>query len=421
METYRPTLVAVTLAAVPRPLARVPVAPGAAGVGPLLDSLVSALDGSGPAIAPVPAVSPSTSNSYAMSVLAAVRADDPSVPLESDDVSVVVATSGSTGEPRGVLLTSAQLTAFTAAANGRQAPPLWIVALPVTSIGGLNVLVRALATGNDPVVMPSIGGAEPFTPTGFHQAVTVARGQVSDVRVALVPAQIARLLSAEVGIEALRACTSILVGGAAMRPSLRAMAADLGVMVTTTYGSTETSGGCVFDGMPLPGVVVEALGGTVGPTVLSISSPSVAAGYRCDPESTRERFDGSTFITSDIGTVSADGRVSVVGRADDIVMINGVNVSPGAVERVLSDLPDVVNAASVSVASPGGEAQIWAFVEIRDSAPNVEERGSAAVVERLGKPARPHRIVCVPRLPHLPNGKVDRRQLQAWARDEEGR
>lgn len=406
--------------AVPRPLARVPVAPGAAGVGPLLTALAGALDGTGPAIAPVPVASSSVSNEYVMSVLAALAPDDPSIPLESDEIALVLATSGSTGAPRGVLLTADQLTAFTAEANSSNTTPQWIAALPVTSMGGMNVLVRGLATGNDPIVMPSIGGAEPFTPAGFHTAVNVARARSADVRVALVPAQVARLMSDEAGVDALRECSSILVGGGPMRPSLREMAAELGITVTTTYGSTETSGGCVFDGVPLPGVIVQVQGESAGPSVLLITSPSVAYGYRADPELSRERFDASTFITSDLGTVDGDGRVHVLGRADDIVIINGINVSPGAVERVLDDLPDVVSAAAVSIATADGEPAIWAFVEVRDDAPNVEEAARMAVVQRLGSAARPRRVTRVARLPHLPNGKVDRRLLQSWARDEDG-
>lgn len=405
---------------VPRPLVRVPVAPGASGVPPLLAALAAALDGSGPAIAPVPVVSSTVSNAYVMSVLDALRPDDPSAPLESDDISAVVSTSGSTGAPRGVLLTTAQLTSLTAVANAGTTPPLWIAALPVTSMGGLNVLVRALATGADPVIMPSLGGAEPFTPRSFEQAVNVARARSADVRVALVPAQVARLLSDEGGVDALRACSSILVGGGPMRPSLREMAGELGVIVTTTYGATETCGGCVFDGMPLPGVSVAMRNDAQGPALLAITSPSVASGYRWDPQATRSSFDGSTFLTTDIGTVDADGRVHVLGRADDVVVIKGVNVSPSAVERVLDDLPDVVNAAAVTLTPANGEPQIWIFIEVRDAAPDVEARGEEAAVEHLGIAARP-RVKRVDRLPHLPNGKVDRRRLEHWAREEDGR
>lgn len=411
-----------------RPLVRVPVAPGASGIPALLAALSAALDGSGPAIAPVPSASASVSNSYVMSVLAAVRPDDSSVPLESDDIAVVMATSGSTGSPRGVLLTSAQLNAMTSVVNASLGSfgPLWIVALPVTSMGGINVLLRALDSGNDPVSLPSLGGAEPFTPTAFQQAVNVASARSSDIRVALVPAQVARLLSDESGVDALRGCTSILVGGGPMRPSLREMAAELGVSVTTTYGATETSGGCVFDRLPLPGVVVKSLAAGPDPGRLVISGPCIASGYRGEPELTAQSFNDGRFFTTDLGTVESDGRVTVIGRADDVIVVNGVNVSPGAIERVLDDLPDVVSAAVVSirrgagVGSGAGEPELWAFIEVRDDAPDVETAGTAVVTERLGKAARPRAVRRVSRLPHLPNGKVDRLLLEQWARDDDG-
>ena len=103
-----------------RPLLRVPVPPGAEGPARLLPALAVALDGSGPAVTPVPTVSTAVSNDYVMSVLTAVR---PDLPLESDEVAAVVATSGSTGSPRGVLLTAGQLTALTEAVNGADSSP----------------------------------------------------------------------------------------------------------------------------------------------------------------------------------------------------------------------------------------------------------------------------------------------------------
>ena len=395
-----------------RPLVRVPVPPGAEGPARLLPALAAALDGSGPAIAPIPTVSSAVSNDYVMTLLAAVRADDPSLPLESPDVAMVVATSGSTGAPRGVLLTAAQLTALTAVVNG-PGTPRWIAALPVTSMGGLNVLVRALATGRDPVVVPSIGGAGPFTDTAFEVAVDVASAASDDIRVALVPAQVSRLLASDRGISALQRCARILVGGAATRPSLRSAASDLGIALTTTYGATETAGGCVFDGHPLPGFTVTADGGA-GPGLLTISGPTVALGYRGEPELTRTCFGPNGFRTSDLGEVGADGTVTVLGRADDVVIIGGVNVSPLAVERVIADLPDIVAAAAVSATTGSGEARLHAFVEVRGTATGAEEAARDEVTRRLGRAAAPT-VRRVDRLPHLPNGKVDRRLLQEWA------
>jgi O-succinylbenzoic acid--CoA ligase len=395
-----------------RSLTRLPTPPGAAGVAAVLPALAAALEGSGPAIAPIPTVSAATSNDYVMSLLAAVQADASSPPLESDDVAVVMATSGSTGNPRGVLLTAPAMTSMSAHVNGAGRPQ-WIAALPVTSMGGMNVLVRSLAADRPPVVLPSIGGAQPFTADDFSAAVSRATSSSDDVRVALVPAQVARLLGDDVGIEALRGCSMILVGGGPTRPSLLAAAAELGIGLTTTYGSTETAGGCVFAGRPLPGIVVTTSGASPGePGILTISGPCVALGYRNDAEETARHFTPDGFVSTDLGFVDPDGFVTVIGRADDVVIINGTNVSPAAVERVIADLPDVIAAAAVAIDE--GEPRLFAFVQVRDLAPSVEEAIYEAVTAALGKVARPT-VRQVSRLPHLPNGKVDRRELQAWA------
>ena len=391
-----------------RPLLRVPVPPGAVGPARLLPALAAALDGTGPAVAPVPTVSAAVSNDYVMSLLSAVRPDDP---LESDDVAAVVATSGSTGAPRGVLLTAGNLTALTPQVHRDGARPQWVLTLPVTSMGGINVLVRAIAADREPVVVPSIGGAGPFTSADFAAAVDAAGRTSDDVRVSMVPAQLARLLSDDAGIEALRQCRQILVGGAATRTSLRSAATDLGIAVTTTYGATETAGGCVFDGLPLPGVEVTTDG---RPGVVTIHGPNVALGYRGGPELSRELFSPGGFRTSDLGELGADGRLAVLGRADDVVIVRGVNVSPLAVERAIADLPDIAAASVVAVSDADGEPVLHAFLEVRDAAPGAEDAAGAAVVDRLGRAALP-RMHRVDRLPHLPNGKVDRRLLQQRA------
>ena len=392
-------------------LARIPVPPGAAGPEYLLPALAAALDGSGPPIAPVPTTSATTSDEYVTAILGAVRADDPRLPLEEASVAAVIPTSGSTGAPRGVMLTAAQLTSMSEAVNGIGQRPQWIVALPVTSIGGINVLVRSLAAERAPIVLPSIGGAAPFTTELFRTAVDAANAISDDVRVSLVPAQVARLLASDQGIGALRRCRQVLVGAAPTRPSLLAMAEDLGIRLTTTYGATETAGGCVFDGRPLPGVRVEAVDGGV----LVVHGPNVAVGYRCDPEATALHFTGGAYRSPDIGSVSDDGSITIIGRADDVVIVNGVNVSPIAVERVIADLPDVVSAAVVADTS-GSEPVLHAFIEARESAPDLESDALTGVEERLGRAARPGRVWRVAALPHLPNGKVDRRLLLEWAR-----
>jgi len=390
-----------------RPLVRVPVPPGPEGPARLLPELAHALDGTGPAIAPVPTVSATCSDDYVRSVLEAVRPDGP--PLESPEVAAVVATSGSTGRPRGVLLTASSLNALTEAVNG--VDPRWVLALPVTSVGGLLVLVRALASGREPAVVPSIGGAGPFTPGAFAAAVDEAERSGGSVHVSLVPAQVARLLADDDGVRALRRCERILVGGAALRASLRELAAHEGIDLTSTYGSTETGGGCVFDGEPQPGVTVQLDDGRI-----VVGGPTIAAGYRGEPALTEACFTADGFRTADIGRFDDRGRLVVVGRIDDVVVVNGVNVALGAIEEVLNDHPDIESAAVVTVTSPDGEPALHGFVVVRDHAARACESARARVVERLGPPARPvlHEVAA---LPHLAHGKVDRQLLSSWARE----
>ena len=411
---------------VSRPLIRVPVPPGPEGPARLAPALAAALSGEGPAIAPVPTTSPTVSNDYVARLLRGLHLDD-GLPLEDDDVAVVVSTSGSTGQPRGVLLTAAQLTALTPVFQPDGSAPAWILALPVTSMGGLNVLIRSLASGREPVVLPSIAGAGPFRPADVAAAVHTARATTDDVRISLVPAQLARLLSDDAGVEALRQCSSILIGGAALRPSLRTIAEQSGIAVTTTYGATETAGGCVLDGRPLPGVTLTVDAGpgaeqsTGEPATgrLTISGPMVALGYRGEPALTDTVFAGGSFHTSDIGRIESDGSVVVLGRADEIVIIDGINVSPISVEHVLNDHPDIAAAAVVVIADDGGEPRLHAFLEPREDPSGLEDAARNAVAHQLGRAARPviHRVA---RLPHLPHGKVDRQILRQWAADLPG-
>jgi len=411
---------------VSRPLIRVPVPPGPEGPARLAPALVAALSGAGPAIAPVPTTSPTVSNDYVARLLSGLHLDD-GLPLEDDDVAMVVSTSGSTGRPRGVLLTAAQLTALTPVFQPEGSAPAWILALPVTSMGGINVLIRSLASTRELVVLPSIAGAGPFRPADVAAAVHTARATTDDVRISLVPAQLARLLADDAGVEALRQCSSILIGGAALRPSLRTIAEQSEITVTTTYGATETAGGCVLDGRPLPGVTVTVDAGlgdeqTTGDPAtgrLTISGPMVALGYRGEPALSDDVLADGSFHTSDIGRIEPDGSVVVLGRADEIVIIDGINVSPTSVEHVLNDQPDIAAAAVVVVADAAGEPRLHAFLEPRENPSGLEDTARNAVARELGRAARPviHRVA---RLPHLPHGKVDRHILRQWATDLPG-
>lgn len=395
-----------------RALTRLPVAPGEPGVRALMAALPDALDGNGPAIAPIPALSATVGAGYVQRLLDATRPDDPSLPLESDEAAVVLSTSGSTGTPRGVLLPARALRAIEGAVVG-SASPTWVVAIPVTSAGGLNVLMRSLAAGTEPVALASVGGDAPFTPALFAAGVEEALRRGGDVRTSLVTAQLRRLLADPRATEALRACRLVLVGGGPVDAHTRSAAASLGVPFTATYGATETAGGCVYDGVPLPGVsvAVDERGEVL------VRGDVLALGYRGDPAATASRFTEAGYRTGDLGTL-VDGRLRITGRMDDVVTVNGVSVSVVAIEELLRGLPDVANAAVVAVPTTG-EPAIVAYVQGRDgvTAPGIVDAARDRIAVELGRAAVPRLIECVETVPALPNGKPDRVALRSAAAD----
>jgi O-succinylbenzoic acid--CoA ligase len=269
--------------------------------------------------------------------------------------------------------------------------PQWLLAIPATSAGGLNVVVRSMSTDDPLLVVPSVGGAEPFTAEAFARTAGRATGELL---VSLVPAQIRRLLEHPAGIDALAGCARVLIGGEALPGGLAESMQALGIRATSTYGCTETAGGCVFDGEPGPQVAVQ-----IGQDRrITISGPTVAIGYRGSDKA----FHG-TFTTFDIGELDR-GRVRVLGRIDDIVQIKGVNVSLGAVGEILRGLDGVEEVYVV----PG--PPLTAFAVLSDDARFDDAQARDTVSAELGQAARPG-IVQLPALPRLPNGKVDRAAL----------
>jgi O-succinylbenzoic acid--CoA ligase len=349
-----------------------------------------------------------------------VRAVLGSKPVVESEIAVVLATSGSTGNPRGVELTAAALThAAPAIHDGLR--PCWVAAIPLTSAGGFNVVVRALQSGLSPVAISALGGAGPFTSDGFADAIDAALNTGSPVFTSLVPAQLPRLLADERGTEALRACTRVLIGGAPLRRSLAQTCRDLGISVSTTYGMTESSGGCVIDGVPLPGVGVEILDPDhTGAGRVVVSGPTIARRYRDDPEASAAVFVDGAFRTSDLGqlrTELGESMLSIIGRMDDVVIISGVNVSVSAVESVIADQPHVEAAAVVSAGSDHSEPVLVAFVAHGTGDVDLAAL-QARVADRLGRAATPRRVIALDRLPYLPNGKIDRIALMQRAQEE---
>jgi len=372
------------------------------------------LDGTGPAIAPVPAVTVATSAEYVTHLLQATKPDDPSVPLEFDEVAVVLATSGSTQRPKGVLHSATTLRALSNTVQ-RGAHPQWIAALPLTSMGGFNVVLRASETELPAIGLNSLGGLQPFTCDDFVAAVRVALQRSSDVRVSLVAAQVRRLLADAAGIDALRACSQILVGGGPLPASTADSARIAEISLTTTYGATETAGGCVYNSQPLPGVDI-----TIDPETSEIvlSGQMVALGYRDEPTQTAERFFGRSYRTGDLGSYSE--RLVIDGRSDDVITINGVNVSLNAIEETLNNVALVHLAAVVAQPDANQEFELFAAVTLVGGYLDESEVTSvlrAAVQKELGKAAVPRRFAFFDQLPTLPNDKLDRRAIVQLTHD----
>ena len=365
----------------------------------LVPALAAALDGAGPALLPLP------TGGTRGAVLAAL---DPSRPLERDDVALVVPTSGSTGDPKGAMLTAAALRHSAAATHDRLGGPgQWVLALPVSAIAGLTVLVRSLQARTRPQVVDVYGG---FSVDAFAAATDRLAGGVRHYT-ALVPTQLRRLLDA--GLD-LSTYDGVLVGGAALSPDLRDRAIAVGAPVVATYGMSETCGGCVYDGEPLDGVDV-----TIGADGrVSIGGPVVFAGYRLRPDLTDTALVDGLHVTQDLGRWSSDGRLEVLGRVDDVIVSGGVNVPAAMVERVLDGHPAVAVCAVLGRPDPEWGERVVAVVQPVDASlpPALDELRSFAA-GRLEPAALPREVVVLGMLPVLASGKPDKAAVRTVLRD----
>jgi O-succinylbenzoic acid--CoA ligase len=209
-------------------------------------------------------------------------------------------------------------------------------------------------------------------------------------------------------LAALRTFDGVLVGGGPVDSSLRRRAADAGIAVVSTYGMSETAGGCVYDGVPLDGVAV-ALGDE---GEIRLAGPVLFDGYVGQPDLTASVLRDGWLHTPDLGRLRADGRLEVLGRSDDVVISGGVNVPLPAVEDRLATMPAVSACAVVAVADDEWGARIVAFVvAVDDRTPPPLAAVRDFVAQHLPRAWAPQQLVCVRSLPVLRSGKVDRQAL----------
>lgn len=324
-----------------------------------------------------------------------------------DPTAVMIATSGSSGRPKGVLLSIGALRASAEATHARLGGPgRWLVATPVYYIGGLQVLVRSIVARTEPNFVDMSRG---FRPDGFAEA---ARGMLTGSGphyTAMVPTQLTRLLDAGGdAVAALREFDAVVIGAAATSDPLRRRAVEAGVQAIPAYGMSETASGCVYHGQPLRDVRV-----TVDTGEIHISGPVLARGYRRDPAGTAAAFTDGRFHTGDIGKMSPDGSLTVLGRMDDVINTGGVKIAPGAVERVLTGMPAVRAACVFGADDPEwGHVVVAAIVPSRPDSPAPSLPDVAATVrEELGRAAAPKHLMVLDELPVRGPGKPDRAAL----------
>jgi O-succinylbenzoic acid--CoA ligase len=319
-----------------------------------------------------------------------------------DDVAVVVSTSGTTGVPKGAMLTAAALTASAEATHARLGGVgRWLLALPAHHIAGLQVLVRSVVAGTTPVAM-----AASFSTA---ELVSAIRSLGSGRRYAsLVAVQLDKALADPAACEALASLDAVLVGGGPMPSGVADKAAAAGVSVVRTYGMSETAGGCVYDGRPLEGVRVRIDSGRV-----VLGGATVAKGYR-NPVSPDPFAEPGWFRTDDVGAVDDAGVLSILGRVDDAISTGGLTVMPQLVEAALSSHATIADCAVFGLADDRlGQRVVAAVVAaVGCDAPTLDEL-RAHVSASLDVTAAPREMHVVTEIPRRGIGKVDRRALAA--------
>ena len=399
-------------------------------------------------------------------------------------VDMVLRTSGSTtgtgklvGVSMDALVASARATHKRLGGAG-----IWVLALPAYHAAGVQVLVRAAVAGTHVFNAYKEGGFDPQHLAQVIDAACVAAddsGRACPVYTSLVPTQLRRALDDEQLCGALARLDAVLIGGAAADAQLLEQAKAAGIRVVTTYGMSETCGGCVYDGQPLPGVSMDVDQAT---GAIWLSGPMLATGYLGDEERTRRCFvsrpqagegtsdagntasaaesteagaawagteAGATspgaeagaggpgagsdagageparrwFITSDRGHI-VDGRLQVLGRLDDVIISGGIKVEPGPIEALLALNPLVSECAVVGLPDLQW-GQVVTAVVVPASMPGLGRVDEGAILaqirvyleQKLSGAQCPKQVLLADALPYKGIGKVDRRALaQSLAR-----
>ena len=305
-----------------------------------------------------------------------------SEPTEEHDA-LVIATSGSTGNPKGVVHTHDSIRALLNMSQARlltDSSTHWLLCLPVSHVAGFSVLARSIVFGNQISILPK-----------FDEYEVLAAAKNGATHVSLVPTTLNRIDPA--------IFESILLGGATAPSNLPAN-------VTTTYGMTETFGGIAYNARPLNGVEVR-----VRDEHIELRSPSLFRAYR--GAKTPRSIDG-WYQTGDNGTF-ANGVLQVFGRSDDMIITGGENVWPSAVEKIISTITGIerVVVSGIDDAQWGQRVVAW-IVSSNAVAPSLEDVRQH-VKQQLPSFCAPTELRAVREIPTTSLGKVDMQALKKLA------
>jgi O-succinylbenzoic acid--CoA ligase len=361
----------------------------------MLPALAAMLDGREAALLPVPGGDPRQSELLTTALRAGEDIDD--------DVALVVSTSGTTGTPKGAMLTAPALIASASATHDRLGGPgTWLLALPAYHVAGVQVLIRSVLAGTVPVEVDVSAGFDIAALPAAVAAMGSGRRYAS-----LVATQVAKALPDPAAAEALAELDAILLGGGPAPLPILEGAAAAGITVVRTYGMSETAGGCVYDGLPLDGVEVriEPDGRIV------LGGATLAKGYRnpADPDPFAEP---GWFRTDDAGALDDSGVLRVLGRIDEAISTGGLTVLPQPVEAVLATHPAIADCAIFGVADDRLGQRVVAAIVVAPGAvaPSLAELRDH-VAASLDRTAAPRGLHIVDELPRRGIGKLDRRAL----------
>ena len=306
-------------------------------------------------------------------------------------VSIVVATTGSSGISKEVGLSAGAILASAKASNkylGAEFGNTWSLLLPLTHIAAINVLARALELGTEPIDLRNHQGEFPradFT--------------------AIVPTQLFKALTGDDDLlKHLRDARAVLIGGAALSSELHLQAEAAGINLVTTYGMTETSGGCVYNGTPLDGVEIKI----TPDKLIAIKGPVVAHTYIGAPTLWETTFHDGWFTSSDLGRIENE-KLIVEGRSDDVIISGGENISLSEIESSLhKHFPHKSFAAFAIKDQQWGDAL---HVAVAGEGFPAESDVRSYLTEQFGRAGSIKGFLHLPELPLIGIGKVDRTTL----------